>query len=707
MNLVDLNGPWSTIRRSPMVRIAPPFIAGLLLARGLHLVSETFLWITLAWTPVVGYVLLWRVPNSLRWLRGIATGAWFFLFGLCWFTVRSPRIHPSYVDETVVSIGPWLARVEAVNSTNEKFTRIDVWLIDRLDGDSVLGAYGKATITLQLAANDAPVRVGDRLFIDTELEPIQRIPDPGGFDGRTWASSRGIALGAFAASGRWKVVVHPWQWTDLFVHSRERISAWLNGSELPVRERALVKALVLGERDEIDYEMKAAFMRSGTIHVLAVSGMHVGLIFTVLSFALGWWGNGVRVRWMRGVLILLVLWGYAGLTGASPSALRATVMFTLFTLASMAQQRTDHLNSLFAAALVLLVWDPTMLWQASFQLSFLAVFGIIVFYRPLRDLWSPDSWVLRQVWALGVVSIAAQLLTTPVSLYLFKAFPMWFLPANIAVVTASSFAVYGGVLLILFYKVPLLGAALTWAMTMLLRFVGWAVDFFAYLPGAYPAVRIGMLEMLLIYLLMLALAAWWQWKWGSMRWLAFATAFALLGSWIHRVGLTDEQHAFVVYDQRDGFVAAMVNGRQLAVAASVDSFLVQPRILDKFDKHMRSEGLDELVPVGVDAIAGRADERGGTLFGQGRWMSTGADVLFVSKGTSERLRGNDRFDAIVLHDLRHVEDELAQRLNSMTDRVVVAGGIPWRTRSFLRDWCAAHHLFCHDVRDQGAFILEK
>ncbi|MBK8948695.1 MAG: ComEC/Rec2 family competence protein [Flavobacteriales bacterium] len=210
---------------------------------------------------------------------------------------------------------------------------------------------------------------------------------------------------------------------------------WLDRSGLPDRERAVVLALLLGIRNELDAAQKDAFARSGTMHVLAVSGMHVALIYWVLMALLKPLGGGGVARWSRAVIALLVLWGYAGITGATPSVLRATVMCSLFVIAGLSERRSATLNTLAGSALLLLVWDPRMLFQLSFQLSFLAVLGIVLCYDPIRRLWSPGNVVLRYCWSLIAVSLAAQLFTTPVSLAVFKAFPVWFLPANIIIVT--------------------------------------------------------------------------------------------------------------------------------------------------------------------------------------------------------------------------------------------------------------------------------
>lgn len=705
--MIDLHGPWSAIRRSPMLRMVSPFVLGLLVAWCFHpsprLAGLPLLLMTLA----ALVVLLFPALSFSRWQRGLTLALWFFSFGLFWQVVHLPTNDPAYVGKEEVLDGPWAVRISSINGTSGKVVRADAQLVARAGQQNFREVHGMVMLTLMHDSSRSDPRVGDRLWIDAVLEPMSRVADPGGFDRTAWAAGRGIELEAFVPAESWIVVDHPWQWTDLFTGLRERISSWLNGSGVPFRERALVKALVLGERDELDHEQKDAFLRSGTIHVLSVSGMHVGLIFAVLSFASGWWGKGGRARWIRGIVILLALWGYAGLTGASPSVLRATVMFSLFTLASMARQRTDHLNSLFAAALVLLVWDPAMLQQASFQLSFLAVLGIILLYRPLRALWSPANWWLQQGWALAVVSISAQLLTTPLSLYLFKAFPVWFLPANIVVVTASSFAVYGGVALILFYWVPVVGPALTWAMTCLLRFVGWSTDYFATLPGAYPAVRVGFREMMLLYVLVLAITAWWQWKWKSMKWLSGITLAALFLSWGFRARDAQERSAFVVYDERDGFLAGMVNGRELVVAASADSSIADPGTVTKLDRHQRAMGLSRVLPVGEDVFGRALLQQGSTVLAEGRWKSPEFDVFFSTGDAPRPLPGGGRFDAVVLHDLRFIAPEMLEGIAVTTHRIVLAGGLPWRARNAVREWCATHQLACHDVREQGAFILER
>ena len=450
-------------------------------------------------------------------------------------------------------------------------------------------------------------------------------------------------------------------------------------------------------------------MRSGTVHVLAVSGTHVGFIYLMLSFLLGWWGGGRRARLLRGVLVLLALWGYAGLTGACPSVLRATIMFSLFTVAGMSSQRADTLNSLFAAALVLLVWDPHMLVEVSFQLSFLAVLGIVIFYSPLMRLWSPENWLLRNVWALTAMSLSAQLFTTPVSLYLFKAFPVWFLPANLVVVTAAGFAVYGAVALLVLFKVPFLGAALTWAMTLLLTAVDRATIFFAGLPGAYPAVRIGLPETLLLYLVVAGFAGHWLWRWRGARWIIASSVVGLLGIWGARAVQQQERSVFTVYDDRHVLQAGLSAGRDLVVLCEPDTFAADPWIQQKVERHRRSAGLN--APLFLSPATLRADTitvTGPTVSAAERWSAPHLRIAFFNAASewSGPTRAA-RLDAVVVHDLKYLEGSTLERIAATTDRIVLAGAMSWKARNFARQWCADHNMPCHDVRDQGAFILER
>jgi competence protein ComEC len=696
-------GPWRAIRRAAMLRYTVPFLLGLVLAR----------FILPNWTVVLG---LWglstvfflflanrSVDHALRWRRGATVLLWFFFTGLLMQVTRSPSADPRYIGHASDPAGRWMMTVESVNGVSTGTFRLDGQMIGRWQDDRVEPFSGSVMLTLLRTETDTVPHPGDVLMVDAPVERIDRVADPGGFDRVAWAVSRGMEHELFAPREDWAMVSSGRHWSDVFAGARAQVNAWLSVSGLPDRERALVKALVLGQRDEMERDQQTAFVRSGTIHVLAVSGMHVGMIFIMVSQLLSFLGTGLKGRRLRGVLAMVVLWAYAGLTGGTPSVLRATVMFTIFLVANMREQRPDRLNTLFVACFLLLVWDPSMLVQASFQLSFLAVLGILLFLEPIEDLWSPDNWVLRKLWSLAAVSIAAQAFTTPVSLYLFKAFPVWFLPANLIVVTAIGIAVPAAIALIAFHAIPYVGPLIAFLLTLLLRFTGWATDLFAWLPGAYPAFRIGAFDMLLLYVLVMAMGAWWIWRWRSMRWVLSATLLLLLGSWGLRAKENVERSTFTVYDDRHTMRAALSVGRQLTVlsADTTDAFLRM-----KVDRHARAIGAGTVTMMDLRTLSSDTSMCGTThCAGGGAWSSENIEVAFLSGELNVAPTLPHSVDALVLHDLDRLDTMALVGLEARTERLVLAGKLRWRHRQQLHAWAEREGVSLHDVRDDGAFLL--
>lgn len=709
MATIDPRMTWGAILRAPMLRIALPFVGGITWAMWWPIQVKFIGGLLLAVTIAAVLLLALSTHHAGRWRRGAITMLWCFIFGLFWQIVRDPHTHPLHAAQDGAERVCRVLHITAINGISEKVLRADGVVRGAYVEGRLQRRVGKVMLTLMRTPGSPDPVAGDELVVCSALGPIERIPDPGGFDRRAWAASRGMYHELFAGTDEWSVQGHAWRWTDLFEGTRQKVSTWLADSGLPYRERALVKALVLGLRDELDGEQRDAFVRSGTIHVLAVSGTHVGFIYAMLLFMLGWWGGTARARLVRGVLILVALWCYAGLTGAAPSVLRATFMFSLFTVAGMASRRAEPLNSLFAAAMVLLVWDPHMLVEIGFQLSFLAVLSIILFHGPIERLWIPNNKYVGHFWTLAVMSIAAQLLTTPLSIYLFQAFPVWFLPANLVVVTAAGFAVYGAVGLLAFHKVPLLGPLVAMLLTLLLTIVDRVTGFFASLPGAYPAIRIGAFDMVLLYVLVAFVAMWLIWRWRTGLHIAFVTLSLLMVSWGWQARNVHDRVTFTVFDDRKALQAAITVGRECVVLGA-DSALQQDQWLGKkIERQMRSMGLTTLSILPREWLhADRSVRAGATLAGGGMWRTTGLQVHFFSAESA--LHGgtfHEGHDVLVIHDLRFISEDVLAEEASKAKQVVVAGGMGWKTRAFILKWCAEHGKPCHDVRDQGAFVLER
>jgi competence protein ComEC len=694
----------SAVTRAPMVRIAVPLVAGVLLARVLPMPPLYALLLLLAASGIALHHFRTKLSYSARWQRGVVLLVWALTFGLFWTIWRAPANDAHAVGVHVGEERAWLVRLVTLNRVTQSQLRADAEVVAFEAEGHWQPVKGRIMLTVLRAPEDPQPRVGDRLVVKALMKEILRIPDPGGFDRRLWAAARGVELELFATRQEWRPVDHIASWTDHFLTWREQLSRWVDGAGLPAAGQALVKALVLGQRDELDAEQRTAFARSGTIHVLAVSGMHVGLIYAILRWLTGWWGRRSSVRLLRGLLVLVALWSYAGITGGSPSVLRATVMFSFISLADMTMRRTDHLNSLFAALLLLLLWDPAMIGIIGFQLSFLAVLGIVLFQRPLENLLAPRTWLLRNIWSLVVLSISAQVFTTPLSLYYFKAFPVWFIPANLVVVTAVVFAVWASIAMLLVYPLPYLGELLKSAVVLLLELVTRTTTWIAGLPGAYPDIRPTLPMVLLLYVLFCAAAVHWLWRWPRSGKLALTAVMLLVLLWGMQAARVNRASSFTLYDERYGVMASMVNGREWVVLGDLDTVMADPHRHRKILQHQRSIGAHEpswLHP----GNKGTVTQVGHTLAAADRWMAPGLDVLFVSEGGAPMGSDQGPFDAVIFHDMRRISEDQVEAAARSAKWVVLAGRIPWRVRERVARQAAALGVQVHDVFAQGAFLL--
>lgn len=225
---------------------------------------------------------------------------------------------------------------------------------------------------------------------------------------------------------------------------------------------ATLTAITIGLRAEMPKETIVDYRRAGVAHLLAISGLHIGIVVALLNLLL----MSIRpwsrtTRYTYSILIILMLWGYALFSGMSPSVLRAVIMFTLYQVATMIYRDGTSLNVLSAAAIVLLLVDPLYLYDIGFQLSFTAMAGIATLYRPLSAMWRIENRALRGVWQAVVVALSAQIAVLPLSIYYFEYLPYLGLPVGL-LLWAFIPVMIGGTLLFLLTSWSWIGQVAIW-----------------------------------------------------------------------------------------------------------------------------------------------------------------------------------------------------------------------------------------------------
>ncbi|HEY0262407.1 MAG TPA: ComEC/Rec2 family competence protein, partial [Chitinophagales bacterium] len=338
-----------------------------------------------------------------------------------------------------------------------------------------------------------------------------------------------------------------------------------------------------------------AYASSGALHVLSVSGLHVGVLFIGLQFVFGFMNNrGKRWRYAQAAIFISIMMLYAVLTGLSPSVLRAVVMFSFFVLAKAINRNANMYNILAVSCLLLLLYNPYLITEIGFKLSYLAVLGIVIFYPMFYNRLQFKNKFVDGAWSITCLSLAAQLTTFPVSLYYFHQFPNLFLISNLIVIPISDFILYSGMLLFLVYKIPfvfdIIGNIFYWLIFAVNKFI----YFIDKLPFALiEEIQVSQTEMYLLYLMM-ALVLLYIYI-PKSKYFLWVTCSIVLFAGVRAARLinNEAQHSFVVYSVPHHSALCFVNNTQ--IYTEIDSALLndENNMLFHIKKHWWAMGLNE------------------------------------------------------------------------------------------------------------------
>ncbi|WP_278590463.1 ComEC/Rec2 family competence protein [Capnocytophaga ochracea] len=243
---------------------------------------------------------------------------------------------------------------------------------------------------------------------------------------------------------------------------------------------ALLKTLLLGKRTDLDNEVYQHYVDAGAVHILAISGLHVGIITAILLLLLQKMPNLSFYRPLRYFILLAGLWAFAFIAGASPSVLRATVMFSFVGLSSLIRRKQGRFDALMLSMLFLLLINPYYLYDVGFQLSYAAVFSIMKFYPVMRKWWQPENKYLQWIWSLFLVGLSAQIVVLPISLYYFHQFPILFFVSNLVVVPLLQPILIGGIIALCLGSFGILPYAIVFVLEKLIALMNFLVAFIAH-----------------------------------------------------------------------------------------------------------------------------------------------------------------------------------------------------------------------------------
>jgi len=523
--------------------------------------------------PFVRIVFFWvagiLLGNYLTSAIPVFVPIFIFLFFLGVLKLRSQFLIQLFAALTVISLG--VLRMESFDLSRFEEVK-DAEIVVRLtepvlpkknslqlkgeiisqDTSAAIPALGASVLLFASKDGQLKLDYGDHIYVKADLQAPRPPTNPGQFDYAAYLKRQGIAYTAYISSS--DLISQSTNSASFFwkgiLRFREGAISLIENQVQDADHQQILKALLVGDRSELSTEVRERFSSTGTIHIMAVSGLHVGIIYGVFFLFLRG-QQRAEVRWIVSALALLTIWTFAAITGFSPPVQRACIMFSVLLVALVFRRQSNIYNSLAFSALIVLLINPTELFQAGFQLSYAAVLGIVFFQPKLYELVNSKWWIMDKIWLLLTVSLSAQLLTAPLLLYYFHQFPTYFLLSNLLVVPLVPVILYLGFTLIF---IGSLGVVIpfTWkVLAFIVEILDTVVKLVASFPGGIievPGFDLPMVIIVVLLVLTMMLII----NTRSVHWLKWS-AFLVVGMSIYSIGAlynTSQQHLMVFYDSK-------------------------------------------------------------------------------------------------------------------------------------------------------------
>jgi competence protein ComEC len=494
----------------PFLRYLPFFIAGILSGNTVPQLDWKgfFIFSLVLWGIYV--LILFRSKSGSISILGSLAYLILFSLGFSLALVRKTSVPPSFTWEGVDSyFGEVINFDKPKTNSSENLLEI----VASKDSGEWKKTNGRVLIYHQ---SSIPLKPGDVVWVNKVPERIPPPSFPNEFDYQNFLAKKGIHFRQLTKKEILRIdstaIENPGFVLDRIGHSLAQV---INDKIGRPESRQIALALLLGKKDSLDKEIREAYSETGTMHILAVSGLHVGIIYAILLLPIRGFKREGTITFFYLILVIFIIWLYALLTGFSPSVVRASTMFSLMTFGQLRRRKSSIWNILAFSAIITLIVNPDVIFDIGFQLSYVAVAGIVGIQPLIVHWWLPKSPILEYFWQLAAVSLAAQLVTFPLSVLYFHQFPSYFLLANLLIVPLAFLIMSVGVPFLVFGQMPVFGEALAWLLDFLIYIQNELTFLIQNLPGGkIERLTISISGVVLVWGLLIL---WGNWELGNRK----------------------------------------------------------------------------------------------------------------------------------------------------------------------------------------------
>ncbi len=504
--------PWY---KNPFIRITLALISGIVIAQYFPLPT----WLVLACTSIavlvfIGFSFLSTVQKfAWQWLAGASIHCIFIGlgFGIMYQHISTQLIRPNK---------PYTITIEdPLTPANKSLKTI---------GSS---AFGNILVYFRKDAAALQIQPGHQLLVFQIPETISAAGNPGGFNFNKYAASQQLYCQVYLKqndyriSGKTIVPIRKSFLTQLQSYILWVLQQYIEGD----KEKGVAEALLIGYKNNLNKELLQAYSSTGVVHIIAISGLHLGMIYGLLLLLFKPLKNKRYIKWLQPICIISVLWIFTFLTGAAPSILRSAIMFTFIVLGEQQKRTAPIYNSLAASAFCILIFNPLQLWDIGFQLSYAAVISIAAFSIPITKLLYVKNKLLYSCWQLSAVTIAAQICTLPLMLYYFHQFPNLFVFSNFIAIPLSGIILYAEIFLLAVSPIPIIATVVGKITSFLLLLMNTIIENTAKIPFAITEyIQINCFQTICLYIVIGCMTIGLMKKIRIYIYAAFAVIFLIL-----------------------------------------------------------------------------------------------------------------------------------------------------------------------------------
>ena len=703
--------PWF---KYPFIRLLIPFTIGIYMAfsfPGLAFESNSVFLLLIILLILLIYLIF---ASSLikdyrfRWVFLVLLYLYVVLLGFVLVKIDDYKLSVNDISKVENIPKYYLARLCEYPYIKEKSVKVMLDVFAFEENKKVKNISSKIIAYFEKDEKSLNLEYGDCIVILTRPEILENPPNPEQFNYKDYLYKKGVTHQVYLKSDAWFDIEYN-EANPIYRFSymiRDFLLETMRDLGVKEDEYAVAAAILLGYDDTLPHELRQKYVAAGAMHILCVSGLHVGVVFMMFSYMLFFFNE--RKKWqsvVKQLILLTMIWFYALLAGLAPSILRATIMLSFVIIGNIIGRKGVLLNSLAASAFILLCINPASLFDVGFLLSYVAVIGIVVLQNPISKMFYSKYKIVNKVWEITSVTIAAQIATAPFTIYYFHQFPIYFCLSNLFMTPISSVVIVGGMIMLFVSFVPYINNVVAFVVSKMIYLMNYGVSWIESLPySIVKGIYINEVQFMILLLMLLSLLFMIGLKSKKMLFGVMIMACCFLFVNIVTFIRQRNQKMMVVYSINNMTAIDFIEGRSHVLVADSSFFNDKSAFSYNIENFLVSRGVfndGKSMFLNDDFDWNFVKKRKSVVI-------FGEKLIGLSDGSifcKERLKYRIPVDYMLVYGRKR--QSLSYLLNVYSfDNLIISSDVPYYLTTELIDEATELGIKYYDIKEKGAYFVK-